>query len=273
MRESTTRWPLRSATRWCREFNLTDFEIRQANILSPILERAPTVFLDLDGTCYRSHVGIEVQIIPSMATVAAERLNTSKEEAVQVLRGYRATFGASVIGLEKYHDIEPTGFLDEVFGRIKLNGLCADPDGRRALRLLRKSSEIHILSNSARTHVQRVIRTLGISDYITDVHTVEKWGFIRKPSPTAFTTTMDTVAASPADVLVIDDSYLNLRTANELGCRTMLVSNGTVPPPRFWEMHKREAHEIPDYVDVATFDLWRTLLRAFDDMGADNHAD
>lgn len=209
------------------------------------------VLFDLDGTLYSSKCGIEFQIPPLMVKQTSITLSIEKEEAKKLLRTYREEFKSSVLGLEKYHSINPFEFYQRVYDEIDISPIEQYLGLKGHLEELSKVVKIYLLTNSNQSHVNRVLSMLDIQQYFEKAFSVEFANFIRKPNPVAYEIAVKNMGAIPSEVINIDDSFLNLEVANKIGLYTILVSNGIADPPMFWEMHKKVFHKAPDYVNAS----------------------
>ncbi len=217
--------------------------------------------LDLDGTLYSSKVGLEFQIKPRMVGQAQIELGLSERDARDLLRRYREAYGASVVGLKKHHEIDPEQFLTSVFSGLDVDGLTPYDGLIEELPRLADQIPLYLLTNSSASHVAALLRLLGLEPCFRKAFSVSAAGYIRKPDPRAYETLLENTGIPPDRVLVFDDSWPNLHAAHKLKMWTVLVSNGVADPPQFWEMHRREFHTAPDWVDGYTHDFGRTLGR------------
>lgn len=218
-----------------------------------------SIIFDLDGTLYSAKSKIEFAIIPNFQKQTAKYLNCSAEEAIKTIQKYKKEFGTGVLGLEKYHNINPTEFLNEVFKGIDISNIIPYKGLDNLIKKLSSKSELYILSNSNNLHVERVLKHLGLFDYFIKIFTTENFNFQRKPNQVVYEKILKELRISPPKLLNFDDSYLNLEIANDYGIRTILVSNGISEPPLFWEMHKRIFHPPPSFLSHATHDIVSVL--------------
>lgn len=215
------------------------------------------IFFDLDGTLYPATAGIEFQIIPSVQETAAKYLNVSKEEAVKMLRQYRQKYKVSYIGLKKHHNIDPKVFLNDVFKNIDISIIPIYENLRSSLHVLSQTIDLHLITNSNSGHADRVLRHLCVFNIFNKrVFSIEDMEYIRKPHDNAYLKMKERFGIGDfSEVLIFDDSYLNIEACHSFGMSTVLVSNKLAKKPLFWEMHKKIEHrpikETTDY----TYDL------------------
>lgn len=217
------------------------------------------IVFDLDGTLYSSRAGLEFQLKPKMVGHAASVLNISEDEARALLGKYRKEYRSSVLGLKEYHDIDPTDFLHAVYSSLDLSKIQLYDGLSELVESLSAITPLYLLTNSNRSHAQSVLKKLEILQFFTCVFSVEDAGFIRKPNKEAYETLLANLKLDARSVLCFDDSYPNLQVAHDLGMYTAMVSNGISEPPKFWEMHRLEEHDAPDFVDVCDHSITNLL--------------
>lgn len=186
-----------------------------------------------------------------MVSKASERLNIGEKQARVLLRKYRGEFRSSVLGLEKYHNINPKEFYVSVYDSIDISTIEAYPDLDKRISRLANKYTLHLLTNSNLTHAKRVLRKLNLQSLFKNIFSVEFSNFIRKPNAEVYEKVITHLMPQKDEVLNIDDSYLNLDEARKHGFKTGLVSNGISEPPLFWEMHAQVLHEAPDFLDYS----------------------
>lgn len=206
------------------------------------------VLFDLDGTLYSSKSGIEYQIVPLIAKHTSLILSIDENETKLLLGKYRTEFKSVALGLQKYHGIDPVVFFEMVYEDINLSTIVEYENLQFYLEKLANCVTLHLLTNSNSSHAKRVLKMLGLIEYFENLFSVENSYFIRKPESIVYENVIDNLDAEPSEIIAIDDSYLNLKTASNLGLYTILVSNGISDPPLYWEMHEKIYHEAPEFV-------------------------
>ena len=83
-----------------------------------------------------------------------------------------------------------------------------------------------IFTNSDLKHANRILDALGVRDQFERIFDIEAMHFIPKPNPDPYRLVLDYLKLSPQDVLLIDDMERNLKPAQEMGMRTVLIGNG-----------------------------------------------
>lgn len=214
------------------------------------------VLFDLDGTLYESSAGIEAQLRNAMVAQTAIVLGISHEDARVLLRQYRRTHKASILGLQEHHGVNPVKFYEAVYGSLDTSKMMARPGCRSALVGLASYVPIGVFTNSNRTFTEETLSFLGLSGIFDHVVTVEDHGFIRKPEVEAYHKIFDFLKLAPDEVLMFDDIASSLAVMNSLGSNGILVSNGLRPYPGFVDLHTdKEYQSPPEYVTAASHDI------------------
>lgn len=219
---------------------------------------------DLDGTLYSSTAGLEDQIRPGMRRRVSELLGISEDEARELMMHYRSEYGHGVLGLQAEHSIDPERFLADVFDRLDRSVIEPYPDLPRVLAAAAERVELFLITNSNRSHAEAVLSLLGVRSHFARVFAVEDAGFRLRPQPDGYQKFLKVTGYQPSAIAAFDDSYLNLEVANQMGMYTVLVSNGLVPYPDFWEMHRRERHSAPPWISDSAPDVCVFLEQALD---------
>jgi putative hydrolase of the HAD superfamily len=219
---------------------------------------------DLDGTLYSSTAGLEDQIRPGMRRRVSELLGKDEDEARELMVRYRSEYGHGVLGLQVEHGIDPERFLADVFDRLDRSVIEPYPGLPKILAAAAERVELFLITNSNRSHAEAVLSLLGVRSHFARVFAIEDAGYRLRPRPDGYQVFLKATGYQPSAVAAFDDSYLNLEVANQMGMYTVLVSNGLAPYPDFWEMHRRERHGAPPWVDDSAPGICVFLEQALD---------
>ncbi|WP_190238719.1 HAD hydrolase-like protein [Salipaludibacillus neizhouensis] len=228
------------------------------------IKNIKAIVFDLDGTIYPAKQ-FENQIKPNMVKHAAKTLNIDEESARKTLALYRKEFRSSVLGLQKYHEIDPKIFLESVFNDIDTSSALMYPGLLEELQLLSTKKSLKLLTNSNYSHAEKMVTKFNLTNVFDNIYSVDDWNFIRKPNIEVFDGLVERLNLPSESILIVDDSYLNLEIAHHKGMRTMLVSNQIVEAPYYWEMHKREKHLPQSFIDLAAHNI-TTLVKEINNV-------
>lgn len=184
----------------------------------PITERR-TIFFDLDNTLYSKALGIHNQMADRIQLFMREILLLPKEESRRLSAKYYLDYGLSVRGILADFQIETSDYDRFVDGGLDLEGLLKPDDQlRRWLQSLQAS--LWIFTNAGKSHADRVLKLLGISDLFKGIIFCDynERRFPAKPERLAYERAMTLAGVrTPSLCYFIDDSANNVRVARELG--------------------------------------------------------
>ena len=205
---------------------------------------------DLDNTLYDSTVRAFPEIHMRMAHYIAKHLKLPLKEAENLQHTYWREFGATFLGLERLHGIDPIDFFKEThtFDIESAVAPCVNP------MLLRKTiidlpGRKAILTNGPHAYAERVLHALGIADVFEAVLAPEEvrvpgcWRC--KPEKEAFTRATSFLHAPLSSTVMIDDGLKNLKAAKALNMKTIwCAGHGKLLSPKK-----------PTYVDYVVRDV------------------
>lgn len=130
------------------------------------------------------------------STLIAERLGLTREEFYKAIES-----------------VDPTRHVDP------------DPRLVSALRELKKSFKLAVLTNLSRRSLLGVFKALGLSEELFDVILTADELEHLKPHPSAFTRVIEELKVSPGEAVMVGDIVASdLAPAKSLGMKTVLVS-------------------------------------------------
>jgi putative hydrolase of the HAD superfamily len=182
------------------------------------------ILFDLDNTLYSESCGVFDLIDQRMNKWLISNLQIPENEVNEFRNKYFVQYGTTLRGLMLHHEVNPRDFLDYVHDVPVHEFLSADQDLRHTLEQV-KSRKL-IFTNSDLKHANRILDALGIRDQFERIFDIEAMNFIPKPNPDPYRTVLDYLRLQPKDVLLIDDMERNLKPAQEMGMRTILIGNG-----------------------------------------------
>jgi pyrimidine 5'-nucleotidase len=135
--------------------------------------RFTTIFFDLDDTLYPSHVGLWSAIKERMNVYMRERLSIPEKDIPALREKYYLTYGTTMRGLQKHHDIDTQDFLAYVHDLPLAEYLSPDMNQRAVLAAL--APRRVIFTNADISHAHRVLTALNLRDLfrtIVDVNAI-----------------------------------------------------------------------------------------------------
>ena len=201
-----------------------------------------TLFIDLDGTVYDRKNGMLEEMTKRIANYMQQVLHVAPERIPGLIDRYYQTYGSSLRGIQQEFSIDPEDYLDFVHD-IDLNRYL-QPDGALYNTLASIPIPKWILTNANRSHAERVLCKLGITDLFEGILDVWSMEYIPKPHPWVYHHALEMAGdPDPWQCVFIDDSARNLKPAQQIGFSTIWVRDGEVPAsahlsiPRLHELH------------------------------------
>jgi len=79
-----------------------------------VFEKVSAWIFDLDNTLYPRHSNLFAQIDDKIRAYVRDLLKVSPEDAQDIQKNYYKTYGTTLAGLMREHDIDPDDFLEFV---------------------------------------------------------------------------------------------------------------------------------------------------------------
>jgi putative hydrolase of the HAD superfamily len=188
-----------------------------------------TLFFDLDDTLYDHASGLWPAISARMGQYMVERLGVPKDHAQMVRKSYYETYGTTLRGLQRHHQVDSDEYLAYVHDLPLERFIQPDPGLRRLLRSLPQRK--WIFTNADDQHARRVLSILDLGDLFTGVIDIRRLEYCCKPELEAYASAMRLAGeASPQRCVMFDDSPRNLAPAKKLGFMTILVGTDSPHP-------------------------------------------
>ena len=230
--------------------------LRQIDSRLPAVRTQPVLWLfDLDNTLHDASRTIFPNISARMNDYMARVLGRDGEpatpEAVNAARlMYWKRYGATLLGMIRHHGVDPAHFLHETHDFTELERMLHYERGL-SLFMRRLPGRKILLTNAPARYSRQVLRHLGLqrrfSHHIAIEDMVVRRELRPKPSKALLRRVLRRHGAVASRCVLVEDTLENLRSASQLGMRTVWVTRYLRPHadgsgPR---MPKR-----PAYVDV-----------------------
>lgn len=187
------------------------------------------LFFDLDDTLYPHDTGLWEAIKARMSLYMQARLNLPEDQIPELRRHYFETYGTTLRGLQRHHQVEADDYLAFVHDLPLGEFLQPDPRVRALLEGLPQTK--WIFTNADAYHARRVLRVLALDQLFEGIIDVRAIDFACKPEPKAYRKALELANARQSDrCMLLDDSPVNLAGARKFGITTVLVREG-VPHP------------------------------------------
>lgn len=186
---------------------------------------------DLDNTLHCADAGVLPIINRRMTAYLAHALNISEQQASALRQDYWQRYGATLAGLQKhYPQIDVMDFLRQSHPLDLILAAC-QPMQNVAVTLAQLPGRKAVFSNGPSFYVQALCHAMKIDVYFERLLGTDDFGLLYKPNPLAYQRVCTRLHVSAAQCIMVDDSADNLRTAKELGMRTVWYTRRTETEP------------------------------------------
>ena len=193
---------------------------------SPDFARVSTWVFDLDNTLYPPHMRLFDQIEVKMTDWVMQALQVDRDRADHLRAYYWQTYGTTLAGLMREHDVDPGPYLNEVHD-IDFSVLVPDPDLARSIARLPGRKIIY--TNACAPYAEKVLAARGLAGLFDAIYGVEHAEFHPKPDAQAFATVFAKDGLDPACGAMFEDDSRNLAVPHALGMRTVHVAPAPEP--------------------------------------------
>lgn len=180
-----------------------------------------TWVFDLDNTLYPPHMRLFDQIEVRMTDWVMQALQVDRARADHLRAYYWSTYGTTLAGLMREHDIDPGPYLNEVHD-IDFSVLSPDPDLARSIASLPGRKIIY--TNACAPYAEKVLSARGLAGLFDAVYGVEHAEFHPKPDAQAFATVFCKDGLDPTRAAMFEDDARNLAVPHALGMKTVHVA-------------------------------------------------
>ena len=191
------------------------------------------ILFDLDNTLYPPERQLFALIDVRINRYMCEVVGIPSHEVDGLRRSYWKEYGVTLQGLIRNFDVDPEDYLSYVHDVDIPSRLTSDPLLREVLLSL--SQRRMVFTNGSLCHADRVLSALGIEDLFESVFDIRIAAYQPKPFTEPYLAVLDQLGAAAEHCVMVEDSRENLRTAKELGMKTILVGAGETP--EFVDLH------------------------------------
>lgn len=199
-----------------------------------------TWVFDLDNTLYPPHMRLFDQIEVRMTDWVMQALQVDRARADHLRAYYWRTYGTTLAGLMREHDVDPGPYLTDVHD-IDFSVLSPDPDLAQSISRLPGRKIVY--TNGCAPYAEKVLAARGLAGLFDGIYGVEHAEFHPKPDARAFASVFGKDGLDPVRGAMFEDDARNLAVPHALGMRTVHVAPEPEPAPHIH--HHTE--------DIATF--------------------
>ncbi|MEC7258312.1 MAG: pyrimidine 5'-nucleotidase, partial [Pseudomonadota bacterium] len=176
---------------------------------------------DLDNTLYPPEARLFDQIEVRMTQYVMDSIGVDRAEADRLRKHYWRTYGTTLAGLMREHDVDPTPYLTHVH-EIDMSHLPQDAALARHIKALPGRRIVY--TNGSAPYAERVLAARGLSGLFDAIYGVEHANFLPKPERAAFDTVFGLDRLDPTRAAMFEDDPRNLAAPHDMGMRTVHVA-------------------------------------------------
>ena len=194
-------------------------------MLASAFSHVDTWGFDLDNTLYPPEMRLFDQIEVRMTQFVMEALGVDADRADHLREYYWKTYGTTLAGLMREHDVDPGPYLSDVHD-IDFGVLRPDPGLAAALKALPGRAIVY--TNGCVPYAKNVISARGLDGIFDAVYGVENANFLPKPEAGAFDLVFAADGLTPSRAAMFEDEPRNLAVPHTLGMKTVHVAPAPV---------------------------------------------
>ena len=184
---------------------------------------APVWIFDLDNTLHDADPHIFPHLNRAMTAWLVAELGLGEAEADRLRVHYWHRYGATLLGLMRHHGTQPRHFLHGTHNVEALRpGVVFDRALTQTLRRL--PGRKIVFTNGPLHYAEAVLDVMGIRRMFDAVHAIEHSRFVPKPRIGGFLRLLRDNRLTASRCIMVEDTAANLRTAKQLGMRTVWIS-------------------------------------------------
>jgi len=185
------------------------------------------LLIDLDCTLYPP----ENELFPLMGQritrYIQSTLKLSRSRADELRDMYWKTYGLTLIGLKKHHDIITEDFLHYVHDIDVQKKIQPNPELGKQLNAI--SVPKILFTNSCRYYAKKVLSVLCLNNCFETIIDIRDMNFFPKPDRKAYDYVLNRYNIKGENCIMVDDCVSNLKTAALLKMKTIWVGRGVRP--------------------------------------------
>ncbi len=180
-----------------------------------------TWVFDLDNTLYPPRYRLFDQIEVRMTAWVMRALNIGHTQANRLRQHYWDTYGTTLAGLMREHNVDPAPYLTDVHD-IDFSALPRDPVLASHLRALNGRKIVY--TNACAPYGEKVLAARGLTGIFDAIYGVEHAQFRPKPERGAFEAIFSQDGLDPTRAAMFEDDARNLAVPHDMGMACVYIS-------------------------------------------------
>ncbi|HEY9193720.1 MAG TPA: pyrimidine 5'-nucleotidase [Methyloversatilis sp.] len=183
----------------------------------------PVWLFDLDNTLHDANPHVFPHLNRAMTAWLMAELDLDEADANRLRIHYWHRYGATLLGLMRHHGTQPRHFLH---GTHDVEALRPGIVFERALRhvLRRLPGRKIVFTNGPLHYAEAVLDAMDMRPLFDSIHAIEHSRYTPKPRIAGFLRLLRDNRLTASRCIMVEDTAANLRTARQLGMRTVWIS-------------------------------------------------
>ena len=184
---------------------------------------------DLDDTLHDASRHVFPHINREMTRYMMDHLGLDEAAACALRRHYWERYGATLHGLMRHHGTDPHHFLHHTHQFPDLSAMVMQTRGLCDM-LDRLAGRKVVFTNAPMAYARRVLGLLRVGHCFERVFSIESTRFQPKPARAGFMRLLSRLQVPATRCVMIEDSLPALKTARQLGMKTVFISRSKRRP-------------------------------------------
>lgn len=199
------------------------------------------LLLDLDNTLYPRESGLLKYIDERIEKYLESKLGLEREKLCQLRHEYWRRYGTTIGGLILHHQINPEEYLYYAYD-IQLTDFISKDQ-----KLIETMAAINlpkiVFSNSPDFYVEKVLKILGIDNFIQKIYDIRYFNYVGKPNLSSYRQLIKSLQVTGENCIFVDDFWVNIKAAADEGFATVWITDS--PEDNGAQCKINEIYELP----------------------------
>jgi putative hydrolase of the HAD superfamily len=182
------------------------------------------IIFDNDGTLYRVKSSFQKAVHTKFCEVISQKLNVNLAEAGRIQAYLHNKYGSTGAGVVKEFGWDYNSFVKETYLAVPIEKYVGR--NQHLIEMLKKMPQKKIVvTNNPSRFAKKILNRLGVARYFEKIFGEEHFDFRMKPKIMPYRLALKYLSNSdPRNIMMIEDSSNNLKTARKLGMRAYHIN-------------------------------------------------